>query len=114
MLTILKGNGIDVTVTVNAVDGVIDGWSISIDGQTISGSDRESLDDSIGAMLNTAAGAVCTIAGVGTIRVPHPHAAMAADVMRLDSRQNYYLTDTERIVPGSRTLAKLLDPFHTI
>ena len=39
---------------------------------------------------------------------------MAADVMRLDSRQNYNLTDTERVVPGSHALASLLDPFYTI
>ncbi|MDO3014601.1 hypothetical protein P5V34_11445 [Mycobacteroides abscessus subsp. abscessus] len=114
MLTIFKGNGIDVTVTVSAAGGVIDEWSITMDGQTINGSDRESLDDSIGVMLNTPPGAVATIAGVGAIRVPHPHAAMAADVMRLDSRQSYYLTDTERVVPGSAALARLLDPFYTI
>lgn len=114
MFKLFKRNGIDVTVAVSAVAGVIDGWSITIDSQTVSGSDRESLEDSIDAMINTRPGAVCTIPHVGRIRVPHPHAAMAADVMRLDSRQNYNLTDTERVVPGSHALASLLDPFYTI
>lgn len=40
MFKLFKRDGIDVTVAVSAVAGMIDGWSITIDSQTVSGSDR--------------------------------------------------------------------------
>ncbi|MDG5784476.1 hypothetical protein [Mycolicibacterium fortuitum] len=107
----LGNSAFDVAVAVSATGGSVQEWSITLDEQTIRGSSEESRDDAIAAMMRTEPGSECTIAEVGTIRVPHPQAAMAAAVMMLDSRHSYYLTDSVRLVPNSAEIREFLDPF---
>lgn len=103
-----------VAISVSTVAGCIQGWSITIDDQTIGGASAESRDRAIAAMMHTEAGSDCVIPDVGTIRVPHPQAAMAADVMMLDSRHSYYLTDSARFAPDSAEIREFLDPFFVV
>ena len=111
MLDDLDNSAFDLAVTVSATDGCVQEWSITLDDQTICGSSEESRNDSISAMMDTEPGSECTIPEVGTIRVPHPQAAMAAAVMMLDSRHSYYLTHSVRLVPDSPEIREFLDPF---
>lgn len=104
--------GIDISVTVDTVCCTIQSWSITIDRQYIGGVDHQTLDDAIRAMLATAPGAVCTLDDGSQIRVPHPQAAMAADVMRMDSSHTNYLVHSVLLVPDSAEAWEFLDPFY--
>lgn len=106
-----ENSAFDVAVAVSATGGCVQEWSITLNDQTIHGSSEESRDNSIAAMMNTQPGSECTIPGIGTIRVPHPQAAMAAAVMMLDTRHSYYLTHSVRLVPDSREIREFLHPF---
>ena len=103
-----------VAISISATAGCVQEWSITIDDQTIGGASAESRDRAISAMMRTKAGTDCVIPDVGTIRVPHPQAAMAADVMMLDSRHSYYLTDAAKLVPDSPEMREFLDPFFVV
>lgn len=110
-MTDARKSEFSVAISVSAIAGCIQEWSITIDDQTIGGSSGESRDRAIAAMMHTKAGADCVIPDVGTIRVPDPQAAMAAEVMMLDTRHRYYLTDSARLVPHSPEMREFLDPF---
>ncbi|MBU8820312.1 hypothetical protein KL864_31010 [Mycolicibacterium goodii] len=110
----LRSAEFDVAISVSAIAGCVEHWSITIDDQTIGGSSAESRHRAIAAMLHTPADSDCVIPGVGTIRVPHPHAAMVADVMMLDSRHSYHLSDSARLAPYSPETREFLDPFYAI
>lgn len=114
MFEVITGGAIDVEITLSKIYGTVQEWSVTIDGQWIGGSDYESQREALSAMINAAPGQVCTIDGVGTICVPHPQAAMAADVMLIDCSQSVYLVGSARIVPDSPETAEFLDPFYTI
>ncbi|MBU8817570.1 hypothetical protein EB74_18625 [Mycobacterium sp. SWH-M5] len=103
-----------VEVSVSATAGCVEAWSITIDGQTVRGSSQESRDLAIAAMKDTEAGSECEIPDVGTIRVPHPQAAMAAEVMMLDARHSYHLVDSARLVADSPEIREFLDPFFVV
>lgn len=114
MFEVIPGGAIDVEITLSKMYGTVQEWSITIDGQRISGSDYDSQWEALRAMVNAAPGEVCAIDGVGSIRVPHPQAAMAADVMLMDCSQSVYLVDSVRLVPDSPDAAAFLDPFYTV
>lgn len=106
--------GVDVEVAVSAAAGEVISWSIRLDSEVIAGDSGESLQDSLQAMVHTPAGELCSVPGVGAIRVPHQQAAMAADVMRLDSRLDYEVHQQVRIMPDTTAAATFLDPFYTV
>ena len=107
----LDNSAFNVSVAVSSTGGSVQEWSICLDDQTIRGSSEETRDDAVAAMMRAEPGSECMVPGVGTIRVPHPQAAMAAAVMMLDSRHSYYLTDSARLVPNSPEIREFLDPF---
>jgi len=113
MLKEIASAAIHVDVTLSKMYGDIEYWSIVIDGQRVDGSDYCSMADSIAIMMDTPAGSMCCTPG-GLIRMPHPQAAMAADVMLMDCSQSVYLVDSARLVPDSPETAEFLDPFYTV
>ncbi len=73
----------DVPATVTVASGGLgdDWWSITINGQTLSGSGYESLTEAEGALWSIPeAGGLAVVEGSGSIAVPHRAAGQAASI----------------------------------
>lgn len=74
---------LDMPATVTVASGGLgdDWWSITINGQTLSGSGYESLTEAEGALWNVPeAGGLAVVEGSGSIAVPHRAAGQAASI----------------------------------